>query len=223
LDERIDPYQVLQVDPRAEAPVIQAAYRALMKQHHPDRGGDPAIARKLSAAYAMLRDPRSRRAYDGHAARPAAREAHAPAPAATATPPPVLVELGPALLSRFAPVTNRGPGWLFDFAGALRDAPRHRIWVRRFHRRDVADAKALLVMVDATRLARPMWLWSSDLFVAVVSGLTDPFARVLRTPQGPFAAFGYGVVALEPGRLHAAPGRPTPSMRALGEVVRALR
>jgi curved DNA-binding protein CbpA len=219
LDERIDPYQVLQVDRRAEGPVIQAAYRALMKQHHPDRGGDPAIARKLAAAYAMLRDPRSRRAYDSQAARPPSREA----PAATGTSSSVFVGLGPALLSRFAPITNRGPGWLFDFAGALRHAPRHRIWVRRFHQRDVADAKALLVMVDATRLARPMWLWSSDLFVAVVSGLTDPFARVLRTPQGPFAAFGYGVVALEPGRLHAAPGRPMPSMRALGEVVRALR
>ncbi len=221
MDERIDPYEILQVDRRAEGPVIQAAYRALMKKHHPDLGGDPAVARKLSAAYAMLRDPRSRRAYDTRATRPVARAA--PAAPARVTPPPVLVGLGPALLSRFAPVTNRGPGWLFDFAGALRDAPRHRIWVRRFHQSDVADVKALLVMVDATRLARPMWLWSSDLFVAVVSGLTDAFARILRTPQGPFAAFGYGIVALEPGRLHAAPGRPMPSMRALGEVVRALR
>lgn len=60
-----DAYRILQVDPSAEAVVIQAAYRALARCVHPD-GDRPDSDRmaELNRAYALLRDPESRRRYD---------------------------------------------------------------------------------------------------------------------------------------------------------------
>lgn len=60
-----DAYKVLQIDPEADSTVIQAAYHALARRIHPD-GESPDGARMaaLNAAYAELRDPGRRHAYD---------------------------------------------------------------------------------------------------------------------------------------------------------------
>lgn len=58
-----DPYRVLQVDPSAEAEVIEAAYRRLVRKYHPDVNPAPEAAvrmRQLVEAYAVLRDPERR-------------------------------------------------------------------------------------------------------------------------------------------------------------------
>jgi curved DNA-binding protein CbpA len=65
------PYEVLQISPRASAEVIHAAYRALARSYHPDTGDVPQAVsqmRELNAAYAVLRDPQRRAAYDAEAA-----------------------------------------------------------------------------------------------------------------------------------------------------------
>ncbi|MRR12077.1 J domain-containing protein [bacterium] len=59
-----DHYRLLQVRRDASPEVISAAYRRLMKDAHPDAGGDPERARRLNHAYEVLSDPDSRRAYD---------------------------------------------------------------------------------------------------------------------------------------------------------------
>src|SRR5688500_7221015 len=63
-----DHYEVLGVMPGARHADIQAAYRELMRQHHPDlRPGDPSaeeMARRITAAWAVLGRPSSRAAYD---------------------------------------------------------------------------------------------------------------------------------------------------------------
>jgi hypothetical protein len=70
-----DYYQVLQVDPRAEPEIIQAAYRGLAKKYHPDvyqgtnRGEQ---MRAVNEAYGVLGDPVRRAAYDQ------TRKAHTP-------------------------------------------------------------------------------------------------------------------------------------------------
>lgn len=57
-------YEILQVDPKASRQVIQGAYRALLKNAHPDLGGSPAEAQAINEAYAVLTDPERRREYD---------------------------------------------------------------------------------------------------------------------------------------------------------------
>jgi serine/threonine protein kinase len=59
-----DPYQILEVNPRASQEVIKAAYHALIKTHHTDRGGQKAMAQKLNEAYQVLSDPATRAEYD---------------------------------------------------------------------------------------------------------------------------------------------------------------
>lgn len=58
-------YEVLGVPRDADARVIQEAYRAKMRQHHPDMpGGDAAAAARVTEAYKVLSTTGSRAAYD---------------------------------------------------------------------------------------------------------------------------------------------------------------
>jgi molecular chaperone DnaJ len=59
---------VLGVSPAATAAEIKAAYRALVKQHHPDAGGDDRTILALNAAWEVLGDADRRRRHD-HACR----------------------------------------------------------------------------------------------------------------------------------------------------------
>jgi len=59
-----DPYRVLGVSPAATVAEIKAAYRALVKQHHPDAGGDNSTILALNAAWEVLGDAERRRRYD---------------------------------------------------------------------------------------------------------------------------------------------------------------
>ncbi|MGI9145010.1 MAG: DnaJ domain-containing protein [Chloroflexota bacterium] len=67
-----DFYTVLQVHPDADQEIIEAAYRQLMKKHHPDVAGTDATlaaqhhqrAKLINQAHSVLRDPVQRRRYD---------------------------------------------------------------------------------------------------------------------------------------------------------------
>jgi DnaJ-class molecular chaperone len=73
LDE-LDYYQLLEIDRDAPASAVKRGYYAATRRFHPDAnrhlsGGDRAalegIAKRVSEAYQVLRDPRRRKAYDG--------------------------------------------------------------------------------------------------------------------------------------------------------------
>jgi molecular chaperone DnaJ len=59
-----DPYRILGVSSQASGAEIKAAYRALVKQHHPDAGGDATTILALNAAWEVLGDPERRAAFD---------------------------------------------------------------------------------------------------------------------------------------------------------------
>lgn len=65
LDREFDAYRTLQIDPRAETFVVEAAYRALARHYHPDgRAPDHAQMAAINRAYALLRTPAARGRYD---------------------------------------------------------------------------------------------------------------------------------------------------------------
>ncbi len=58
-------YEVLRVEPTAPIAEVRRAYVALARQHHPDRAnGDADSMRAINDAWATLRDPDRRAAYD---------------------------------------------------------------------------------------------------------------------------------------------------------------
>lgn len=57
-------YEILGVTLKATQGQIQISWRALSREFHPDRGGSADKFADLSRAYAVLRDPKSRKAYD---------------------------------------------------------------------------------------------------------------------------------------------------------------
>lgn len=59
-----DYYKILEVSETATDDEIKKAYRSLAMKHHPDRGGDQAKFKDISAAYDTLSDPQKRAEYD---------------------------------------------------------------------------------------------------------------------------------------------------------------
>ena len=57
-------YSVLGVSKGADTEDIRKAYKALAREHHPDKGGDPEKFKELSQAHEILSDDGKRRNYD---------------------------------------------------------------------------------------------------------------------------------------------------------------
>ena len=91
----MDPYEVLGVSRTAPDSVIKAAFRARIRETHPDAGGDPALAQQVNDAYATLSDPDRRAQVPPLAPEPAPYAPAEPrertdAPAASQAPPAVV-------------------------------------------------------------------------------------------------------------------------------------
>ena len=69
VEARFEPYEVLGVHRRANNQDIKKAYKAKIRQWHPDLNLDPESQAKfieLNTAYELLSDPDRRRSYDNH-------------------------------------------------------------------------------------------------------------------------------------------------------------
>ena len=49
-------YKILEVSKNATKKEIAKAYRKLAVKHHPDKGGDEEVFKKVSGAYEILKD-----------------------------------------------------------------------------------------------------------------------------------------------------------------------
>ncbi len=159
-----DPYTLLGIGPGASAAEIKRAYRALAREHHPDRNpGDPASEgrfKAIAAAYELLTDP----------ARPyAAPRAGNEAPetffadftdSLERAERLVFQELLPRYVATRAGRAERIVRMARDFATSaipLRlQSPKPPIWARWAARREV---RGLGVYVDYRRAAQPVQVW----------------------------------------------------------------
>jgi DnaJ-class molecular chaperone len=60
----MDYYNILGVNRNASQEELKKAYKKLVMEHHPDRGGDHDHFAKINEAYETLKDPAKRSAYD---------------------------------------------------------------------------------------------------------------------------------------------------------------
>jgi hypothetical protein len=60
----IDYYELMHLHPRADQALIEYAFRHLVKDLHPDRGGDTALMARLNVAHDVLANPAARQGYD---------------------------------------------------------------------------------------------------------------------------------------------------------------
>jgi curved DNA-binding protein CbpA len=120
-----DAYEVLQVHPRADQLIIQAAYRILAAKYHPDRDSSPLATRRmmeLNAAYAAVRTRDLREVYDKQ------RQQHQSAVQTTIVPP----YAQPAAAHSEAADTldfGRYAGWSID--QLARHDPEYLRWLSR--------------------------------------------------------------------------------------------
>jgi len=109
-------YELLQVSPTADLEIITAAYRALIRRHHPDRNPSPtadATTKRLNGAWENLSDPAKRAEYDRQfAAGSSSRPAPPPRPPNRPTQeiPPPRPNPPPPRASQRQPATDES-GW----------------------------------------------------------------------------------------------------------------
>lgn len=64
IDYSQDYYSTLNISINSTQAIIKSQYRKMANVHHPDKGGDPEIFRKINEAYEILSNVDSRRLYD---------------------------------------------------------------------------------------------------------------------------------------------------------------
>lgn len=62
--DEVDLYEVLGVDESATVAEVKKAYRKLSLKHHPDKGGDQAMFKRITSAFEVLSDEQKRALYE---------------------------------------------------------------------------------------------------------------------------------------------------------------
>ncbi|THV33472.1 J domain-containing protein [Glycomyces buryatensis] len=166
-----DHYRVLGVSPQAPRSEIQAAYRARLRQTHPDRGGDQAEFHKVQTAWEILSHPGHRREYDllrfgKRAARRYGREASRPSHRKVRS-----WNVGP----QRAPAPSPAP----DLPGALVSVP----WHARLRRARPIARPSLWIELTILAALAAVWVIAGLAFCAAALATNAPLPiRALSIP-----------------------------------------
>lgn len=60
----MNPYDILGISKNSTPEEIKSKYKSLAQQHHPDKGGDSEVFKKIKEAYELLIDPIRKDRYD---------------------------------------------------------------------------------------------------------------------------------------------------------------
>jgi DnaJ domain len=228
-----DLYAELGVDESASAEAVDAAYRALIKRHHPDLAGEAGVERskRLNAAHAWLRDPIRRDAYD----QSRRTSIHADQPSGPSRPDTVWTTQRPWWPGPGGPeqADSQAAGGSYqprDHPYAerprrpARQAPPRRSPSRRGHPRAESDrpARDPAVAQEGRVLAgRLIKLAAAALAIAVVVGALQNGGAIVggRQPQGPPVA----VAASENAMTSAGSATVSPTVAATPTAVVTLK
>jgi hypothetical protein len=125
-----DHYEVLNVERTATTDEIKSAYRRLVRQVHPDQGGNAALFRLVQEAWTTLSDPHKRAAYDRKLSGSATAEREPDTSYADQTRPgsdPGQTDNPP---TEAAPGGSNGPPTEPARSGSIRVVPRFGRWRR---------------------------------------------------------------------------------------------
>lgn len=194
-------YEILGLRDDADAEVIKASYRALIRKYHPDVAGDAGadITGRLNLAYDVLSNPSDRRDYDRTLAANAPPEAKPSAPKPStppsyATPPRRRTDPEPPDLGTYSNVRDaferfesskpwtrtRFRFWLWSWVGAVATlalASVFLIWGAFMDPNATLPLRGLpiplvaLALIVAVLPSPPIWPKVALLLLAVVTGL----------------------------------------------------
>ncbi len=172
-----DYYRILQVDPAAEPEVIEAAYRRLCRKYHPDLNPSPEAERRMreiNAAYAVLRDPVQRAAYD-------ARRTRRPGQPRLEVCP-VRLDLGPVPVG--APVQAALAVWNADDSPLRGTVHWLADWLHVSPTRFAANRLRLTVTAD-TRTLAPGVVYQTTVTIATNGGAVTVPVLLQTDARGP--------------------------------------
>ena len=173
-------YELLQLSPNAEIPIVKAAYRTLMlnMNRHPDKGGSTDEAQKLNEAYAHLSDPVKKEAYDRKMKQTATDTDTVPDDRKTSDP---LSTHPTMLLKKFAALEIDGykrvedhSAWNFDRAFATPFFLKNYLFVKACPQINASNIDGVIAMCRRSfSLQKRRWLPAGYYFIFLAEDIRD--------------------------------------------------
>ena len=182
---RFDLYEELEVSRLASAEVIEAAYRTLVKRHHPDVAAgpgsyDPDRIKRLNVAHGWLTDPARRTRYDAATAEAAAADTTAQVPSPSRRPS---VTHSSAFVAKGSGSIGFGPnsGEVRQFLADLRAinvARAMEMLAAKASAPSMPYAEARSVALRASRSGRhDQWLLARDAATVIAQGKLNAWSQ----------------------------------------------
>ena len=164
-------YEILQLSPNAEQPIIKAVYKTLMLKmsNHPDLGGSHEAAQKINEAYEHLSDPQKRMEYDSLLNK---KTKHNSA-SSSETADTVFNRLHALEVEGYKNIRNRTT-WMFDLALETPFFLKNFILSKKCPVMDSGNIDGILGVCNRTfSRQKTRWLPTGYYFLLIANGIND--------------------------------------------------